>query len=313
MASIWRRPGSVPPPTATASAQTSPEAVVEGVVEAASRWDVDSLIDLLDPESMAAVHDYRNALVSLASDDSGVLPGIQVDRIEARVVERSGNRAQVAVEQATGQLYWYDDYLGPQQVSFDAGGACATVSASDGRAGSGCLDSPEVLDWFAYADLVGYDARGSRNMFLRWIASTVEEPTVEVVEREGRWYLSPVGTAMGLLSGPADELDVQTLAFVSGLELVMIEPSGRLELGVPAPVAFDDGELVKVFEIDVPGRTQGSPYACLSIGGETVGSLVVQQVGQRRPRSPRRPQLAGGPRPRPRQRLPVPASGATLR
>jgi hypothetical protein len=216
----------------------SPEDAARGVVEALAANDWESLFSLAPPDEIP-VYDYRVPLGELLADAQ---LDFTIDELTA-TSELDGARATVTMS-----------------------GSGAYTNTDNGRGGrwelSGeCLRIPE--DEYPYAFCLS--ERGLLPFSLFYDTPT-GSPTVriETVQRDGRWFVSPVGTAL-------DHLD----AWIAGFD----ERALRSLLGSPQQLppdgSFDLGE-------EVTFTTEGYGLAYVyTFEGEAGQEIVGQSSGER--------------------------------
>lgn len=183
IAELARREAQLPPPDPAEAivpdGADSPEAAVEELVRAAIDLDVRRVIALTPPGEMSALHQYAplflpdldEAIAELRAESSYE---VSLDRFDL-AASRDGDEAVVAVTgfAASGVI---DDE--PFEVSYD--GSCFTNDFDDGEVVEVCADD------------VGDGPGGDRPY------GPLPELNLRTVERDGAWYVSPVGSLLHL-------------------------------------------------------------------------------------------------------------------
>ena len=176
----------------------SPEAAVEGMIDAIARLDLEGTIARLSPGEMGALHDYAglflpDAEAELAQqvEESGVQ--ITVDDLSLRS-ETSGDRGSVFVDSFAITVT-----TDSETVSVSTDGECVTVTGLEGDIDSPFDDGPICsgdLDQ-VYEDAMsqsGFDELGvDMPTFPPFETPEIGISTAEV---GGKWYVAPVETAL---------------------------------------------------------------------------------------------------------------------
>jgi hypothetical protein len=193
----------------------TPEAAVEGALDALAANDWDRLWGYAAPSELP-LYDYRDALRELIGDSR---VDVTVDELSAQA-EVDGDVALVTV---TGSGTYSDG------GRWTADAECVRfVGRVAPAADDGC---PELEPAYAF-DLVGRNDDGT--------VTAVASGPVTVVQRDGRWYLSPIATVTDAVAAAVDRIDERNLYTILGLEALL-----------PA-----DGELTLGREVTIPARTR---------------------------------------------------------
>ncbi len=158
----------------------SPEDVFDDLLAAAGRLDLAGMLAMLPPGEARALHVYAPLFLDDAQAELDALrdeAGFSLTVEEAAYeVERDGDRATVVPTMLSVRAEADDE-----EVSLAIDGECARVEV-DGDEQDFCQgDSVELLDELGLAQLAG----------------SSELPVgIEVVEEDGRWYLSPTATVL---------------------------------------------------------------------------------------------------------------------
>jgi hypothetical protein len=178
VAEAARRDAKQPPPPfghgVAAKGTDSPEAAVRDAITAATSLDVRRLIELTPPDEMAALHDYAPLFIAdaekAAADAKANGPKVQVTKLDLATT-MAGDRAHVAIKGFTAS--WTSD--GKQEsVAWD--GKCITITPA-----------PEDLPQMC----AGGNTQQSLPPNLAFSITTVQ--------RNGAWYISPVGTLLDMV------------------------------------------------------------------------------------------------------------------
>jgi hypothetical protein len=192
--------------TATLGAD-SPDAAVQDAMRALQRSDWSKLINLAQPDELP-LYDYRDALVTLAQRDEWKTT-FTLDTLST-TSEIQGDKALVTLR-ASGKT--------EKNRPWSVDGGCFTPPP-DPEASAGpyrlCLPKAPVHLF----DLYGLTT-----------PSTADGPSqITVVQRDGRWFVSPVGTVLDVLDTWIRNIDRRGL--YSMLQLPSeIEPDGQMRLG----------------------------------------------------------------------------------
>ena len=210
---------------------TSAEDVVRDFATALEGLDYDTMIRLTDPVSLPYLHDYQPLIDDQADDfdrrEAAREVGLRFDELELELSEWEG-RTVVRFDRISGEVG------GTGSFEFDAQTWCGRASDEFDET-SGCLE--DIIGEF----LSELDRTDDPAEFLP------EQVGFVVVERNGRWFLDPLGT-VGFLSdqvseasaGLLDDLNAESnplseqLLFVQG-------PVARQ--GQPATATAEAGQL----------------------------------------------------------------------
>ena len=230
---IWPVPDYAIP--LTPAGADSPEAAAQGWLEAQGRWDVAAIIDLLDPVEMPALHRYADQLATFIGDEQLNFAAPDSDfALDQFRVDGEGSERTVVIERFTLNQRYDAGIAGEEDfsitTSFD--GECRETASAQADIQDGmvvCLDDEE-LDPPARALIA---------------ASPIE---VRVVERDGAWFVSPVGTVIdGALDAlrvrDADGFDIDTVF------LTLFE--------IPVLPFFSPGSLNGFIGVDASGLNDG--------------------------------------------------------
>jgi hypothetical protein len=169
----------------------SPENVVREMLQAASAVDVERMIELTDPDEMAALHDVGPLLVEAASGEEPV--GLEITELETAVDDVSGGK-RVRITKLTMEAEG-------ETVSMEITGDCVTV-AEGGESQELCgADLAEMVAEFA--EMGGTELTEEQLGAIERAALGYVHSGVVVTEVDGQWYLSPSRTfgdmSMGFL------------------------------------------------------------------------------------------------------------------
>jgi hypothetical protein len=221
IAEAARASAGAPPPDPAAAIEAtgseSPEQVVDDLLAAAGRLDLTAMLAMLPPGEARALHEYAplfvgdaQAELDSARDESGFSLTVEDATYD---VERDGDRATVVPKTMSVQIG-----ADGEQVSVAFDGECARFEV-EGEQQEFCRgDAEGELEELGVLSLAGLgDARVG----------------IEVVEEDGRWYLSPTATALRPLVAVLESLtadDIRELietaesGFPFGLEEESVSP-----------------------------------------------------------------------------------------
>ena len=196
----------------------SPEAAVEAAVRAFGSGDWDTLWRMVPPSELP-LYDYRAALAQGLADQERET--FTVDAFSA-ASEIDGDTALVTIN-ASGQ--YGDD---------------GTWSVTDN-----CLAGESDEDSFALCQAGTFD--GVFSLSLMGMGNPAEPLRVFAVEREGRWFVSPVGSVVGLLEQVAENVTQEEVYSFLGLynelpvdaALTFGEPAELIVRSTPNIFTFD--------------------------------------------------------------------------
>ena len=226
----------------------SPEAAVTEAFRALSTSDWEKLISLAPPDEIP-VYDYRAALVALAQDND-TDTSFTIDRIDT-ATQVNGDTAKVQV-QASGSTEagawsldgscftppggWYEGIEG-----YEGGQNTDHTSCGTGSTGF-------ALPYFGFGVLDAADGAAT---------------TVNVVRKDGRWFVSPVGTVLDVLDRTIDHMTRREM-YTSLRIADRLPPDGALTLGTPVTLPGTDFG-ARVYTYDghagehLLGQTTGTP------------------------------------------------------
>lgn len=162
----------------------SPEAAVEGLFDRIERLDLAGIIGTLDPAEAAALQRYAPLFLDDAQSALAEVPlDWRIDRREYRVVG-SGSERTVLID-AIGVSGSLDG--SPFSVAFD--GDCVRATLGDEQIEECGGATGDVTEMLGDEGSVGEFVVAVEDAF-----SDVEEVGLELRERDGEWYVSPIAT-----------------------------------------------------------------------------------------------------------------------
>jgi hypothetical protein len=219
----------------------SPELAAREFVEAIRDENWTKLASLVDPDQIP-LYDYRATLEhALADADTD----FTLERFSATAAVQ-GERATVLVE--AGGIY--------------AGGDATWSLADDCILQEGAGDQSSDPSADEIVDLDGgmcLAERGALPISLWLDTGTHTGPArVEAVQRDGRWFLNPVGTGLRFLDAWIANFDARALDSLTGAH-ERIAPSGTVTLGEPVRFTAEGWGLTYtyVLELDAPTEVVG--------------------------------------------------------
>jgi len=190
----------------------SPEAAARDLLDAVAAKNWRRVIELAPPDELP-VYDYRDFLLALPSDPSDMWT---VDEFSA-VADVRGDTAVVTVKAA---VTIDSDDLEPYRARF--------VDDCRWNAFPGAtLDDEQCFSIDSFGLFVPSFAGGGDDASLR-----SETITVDVVRREGRWFVSPVTTVLRAVDRTVAESDRRWLFTILGLTHEL-DPEATITLGQP--------------------------------------------------------------------------------
>ena len=186
--------GAVPAAGIGAVGADSPEGVVDLFGEHLAAFDLRGMLQLLDPAEAEALQRYAplfldDAEQALAEESDGV--EIRLTETDVRV-EGDGSARTLFVDAATIEASYGDD-----SVRFSFADDCVTVDyagPNGSESAETCLD-PEATS--SMEEMTGVDVPESVEAFVTAFTeafSDMEAVGLEVRERDGQWYVSPIAT-----------------------------------------------------------------------------------------------------------------------
>ncbi len=174
----WPAPDYAALPTPTGA--VSPEQAANEWLAAQGAFDVREIVNLLDPVEMPAVHLYGEQIAStldelMGSDGFYFGTGYQLTSSSSRVEGEGSSRSvvfdQYVLARTTGDPDFFD-----QGATFTFDGRCVTQDfEGEGQVEPVCSDDADTEPWLV--DIIE--------------ALPIE---IRVVERDGAWFVSPLGT-----------------------------------------------------------------------------------------------------------------------
>lgn len=234
----------------------SPEAAVDGAVRALVAGDWDRVSALAAPGELP-LYDYRKVLAEVTAKDRLIDADATVTSGESTVVRRDGDTADVVMryEGTTPDGPWsldggclttpFRDYSPDSSlwVGLRAQGT-ALVGDEPGAMPShvsSCISKENVAVWGPF--LLGG---------MQTPIESARTQTVRVVRQDGRWFVSPVGTAFDVIDGAIDMVNRDNF-YGTWLNLPQeMTPEGAAVLGRPTAISSEgrglNGEHVYTFE-----------------------------------------------------------------
>jgi hypothetical protein len=214
--------------TATLGADT-PDAAVTGALQALSHGDWQKLIALAPPDEIP-VYDYRAAILQLAADSH---PDFTVDKV-ATASTVSGDTAKVKLTasgtDSSGGTWSVDGSCFTGTGGSQSFGSVSSSSASGGS-GPPATSSSQVIASPATECGVG------RLFFLFDLGGS--HPTsdaITTVREDGRWFVSPVGTILGIVDNAIASITQRQLYTLLNVP-DLLPPDGTYTLGTPVKVS----------------------------------------------------------------------------
>ena len=204
-----RKRGSVPPKGGgvAANGAATPEAAVRDMMKAAADLDIRRMIELVPPDEMAALHDYSGYFIDDAVNgvaDARKNYELTFPKIDLGVTTR-GNTAFVTIKdiEIAGKLTNPD---AESARSARYAESCLTIiidTDSKKRCGR---DIVKFIEDFGgqVGDTAQLDAIGSKS-------GKTPSTGIVAVKRDGRWYVSPVRTALDDLTNALKVIDRKDL------------------------------------------------------------------------------------------------------
>lgn len=247
----------------------SPEDVIHDLFEFSKTFDSSELIDLVDPASLPYFHDYPVSAERNLQNRSPMDPFIEVIETD---VQDWNNRKVVKVKKVAMTIH-------PETYVIDIATQCFTYTV-DGEEEKECLGS-------TFADQLGVTES-------EWLDAAPDHIGLAVVERNGRWFLDPIGSVgyLGQLSTAISEklpegkdlqdIDlvdpaallgsstpvIQTVTFVTSFGTFEVDPvNGLAAIGV-APSRFTESQTGGGFT-----DSDGTRLILVEVNGDDISNL----------------------------------------
>jgi hypothetical protein len=223
---------------ATLGAET-PDAAVKDFVTALAHDDWDRAFALFPPDELP-LYEYRNVLKAAFDLNDDGEASFEIDRLDT-TSKTDGDAAAVVLHAAgrAGEGRWSIDggcFRGPEDEEVLPFGVSSLCFSRD-------LPPQSMVSFVSFFGSPRNDDTGR----------TDAQP-ITAVRRDGRWFVSPVGTALDLLDGWIERYDRRALYGFLGIA-DQLPPDGALEVGEPVTIA--KGSAPKVFTLDLGGSQTG--------------------------------------------------------
>ncbi len=154
----------------------SPEAAVRQWMTAQGAWDVSAIINLVDPVEVPAVHLYESQLAEVFNSIVDDFPSTNLYTFDDPRLDEDGGRLTAVIETFSIERVPTESAFG-NQPSFNFDGNCRRndVGLAVAASSDSCVDGDD-----------------------RAMASVAAATPIEIrlVERDGRWFVSPMGTVI---------------------------------------------------------------------------------------------------------------------
>jgi hypothetical protein len=214
----------------------SPEAAARDTLDAVASSDWERLLELLPPGEVP-LYDYREALSELLDEGGAIFDVTEFDA-SARI---DGDHALVSVR-AAGT---YDSDGSAEPTEWELSGECLRLTEHDryddgfwsddgfGESVDDALVAPSTTDQVTETSTFAFCLSRPGVIPIAFEAEAGDSPgpvTVRAVQRDGRWFLSPIATALGHVDGWVAGFDRRHL--LSLLDMPeRIEPDAAIVLG----------------------------------------------------------------------------------
>ncbi|HEY5170929.1 MAG TPA: hypothetical protein VIK54_04295 [Acidimicrobiia bacterium] len=199
----------------------SPDAAVQDSMRALQREDWSKLMEMVSPSEIP-VYDYRDALTTLAN------------RNQAQS-DRSASGFTIDSMSTTSAVNG-----GTAKVTLKASG---TTDSGKWSLDGGCFSAP--------GETVSVSCGGESVLGIAGLTSggVDQGSQITVVERDGRWFMSPVGTVLDVVDHFISQLDRRSLFVLLNIPN-QIPPDGRLTLGRPIVLRTPTNRGIRVLTFD---------------------------------------------------------------
>jgi hypothetical protein len=202
----------------------SPDAAVQEAVRATQQNDWMKLLSLVPPDEIPA-YDYRDALIALA--------------------EREDARTEFSIDNLTTESEIDGDH------AFVTLHAAGTAEGGAWSIDGGCYTSPEEFaptpDGGEAVPVRYCVADAPLGLYDLWGNEHGGPSQITTVRRDGRWFVSPTGTALDVLDHWVDSIDDRALYTILDMPEA-IPPHGAISLGETVVVPAERGIHVYTFE-----------------------------------------------------------------
>jgi hypothetical protein len=266
---------------------STPDGAVREMADAIADLDVEKMIALLPPDEMRALQDYAPLFLPDAQraiddiKDQGY--DVKVDRLDL-TTNGSGDTRTVLVK---GIKVSGDTPDG--ELSFDYDGKCVTVTVpedsgitfSDDNSGSGSSDSgssgsgssDDTTQKICTSDAAKSTDLGELGDVLKKVQT--DSVGFIVVNRDGKWYLSPsrtIGTAVTTILKALDKSDINKL--FEALSSVAVTEAGSGSSSGPGDCCSD--ATTTTFSTDTTDTTLGSDTTATTSDSGSLGDQALQ-------------------------------------
>ena len=199
----------------------SPGAAVQDSMRALQREDWSTLMSMVSPSEIP-VYDYRDALTTLArrsSSESGNSTARFTIDAMSTTSEVNGDTAKVTLK------------------------ASGTTDSGKWSLDGGCFSAPDATVSVSCGGETGFGIAGLASDGLE------QGSQITVVEQNGRWFVSPVGTVLDVVDHFIAQLDRRSLFALLNIPNE-IPPDGRLTLGQPIVLRAPTNRGIQVLTFD---------------------------------------------------------------
>lgn len=242
----------------TGTGAETPEAAVGQLVDAMSTLDMERAGALVPPGELGAAYDYRAAIKAAVEQHDVTMPLYETKDLRFETA-RNGDVADVSVE--SGTLHFGSPDEGEETTVTFKGDGCADVTMrydarfqasgeEDLAAIGGTLNADDVdqiedlgATESSYNTCDG-TAMGAAPLVFAPLPQSWQL-AVRTVERDGRWYVSPMGTIIDALDESVQAFDQRSVYMMFGM-VDRIEPNGSVAIGGTVK-----GETTSIFDPDV--------------------------------------------------------------
>ena len=214
----------------------TPEDAANEMLRAISAHDWTKVASLVPPNEFP-LYDYRAAFAQLMNDSLG-RDSFSITSV-ASTAKVDGNEATVSVE-ASGTTDGGDKW--------EISKSCLKLKLSDGEAigfSRDCILATDVIPFIGYGRFGGGFGYGNQS------ANIDEWASLQASERDGRWFVSPVGSVINSLEDLVKNMDHDALAELLN-QPMEITSSGAITLGTGVAVPKASGTKRYTLTVDKP-------------------------------------------------------------
>ena len=233
--------GDIPADGIGAVGADSPEGVVDLFAEHVAALDIRGIVQLLDPAEAEALQRYAPLFLGEAERVADEIDGVEIRVTDTEVrVEGEGPARTLFIDGFT-----VDADIEGTSITVAIDGDCVRVEYADEFGGSDSFEQCVTSgDTSTMEDMSGIEVAPSVDAFVTAFTeafSDMEAVGLEVRERDGQWYISPIATGSEAMLAVLRALDRDELDELIDLGAAAVDDFFDMAFGlVPGVVTTDD-------------------------------------------------------------------------